>query len=462
MRYFPVFIDTQNMHCLIVGAGEVAARKLELILKSEATVTVVAPDICNTVAHYKDHPQVTLHQRKFEDEDLEGKKMVFVATSDNHLNADIHAKAKAKEILVNVVDNTPLCEFITPSIIDRSPLVIAMSSGGNAPVLLRYLRQKLESLIPASLSRLGSFSEKFREKVKNRLDNVTQRRYFWESVLEGDIAEEVVNGNDDIAEQKFLAALNAAEEEKAVEGQVYLVGAGPGDPDLLTFRALRLMQKADVVIYDRLVSPAILELVRRDAEKIYVGKAKSHHSVPQDEINALIAKEAKAGNRVVRLKGGDPFIFGRGGEEIQTLIKEGIDFQVVPGITAASGAATYAGIPLTHRDHAQSVVFATGHLKDDSIDLNFASLAQPNQTIVFYMGLTGLPIICQKLIEHGMSPDTPIGLIQQATLDTQKVVTATLATIMAHPETPNMKPPTLIIVGSVVSLHKELDWFTQN
>lgn len=462
MRYFPVFVDTQNMHCLIVGAGEVAARKLELILKSEATVTVVAPDICNTVAHYKDHPQVTLHQRKFEDEDLEGKKMVFVATSDNHLNADIHAKAKAKEILVNVVDNTPLCEFITPSIIDRSPLVIAMSSGGNAPVLLRYLRQKLESLIPASLSRLGSFSEKFREKVKNRLDNVTQRRYFWESVLEGDIAEEVVNGNDDIAEQKFLAALNAAEEEKAVEGQVYLVGAGPGDPDLLTFRALRLMQKADVVIYDRLVSPAILELVRRDAEKIYVGKAKSHHSVPQDEINALIAKEAKAGNRVVRLKGGDPFIFGRGGEEIQTLIKEGIDFQVVPGITAASGAATYAGIPLTHRDHAQSVVFATGHLKDDSIDLNFASLAQPNQTIVFYMGLTGLPIICQKLIEHGMSPDTPIGLIQQATLDTQKVVTATLATIMAHPETPNMKPPTLIIVGSVVSLHKELDWFTQN
>ena len=325
--------------------------------------------------------------------------------------------------------------------------------------MLRYLRQKLESILPANLSKLGSFSERFREKVKQSLSTVTERRYFWESVLEGDIAEEVTQGNDDKAEQKFLAALEDASEQKQTEGQVYLVGAGPGDPDLLTFRALRLMQKADVVVYDRLVSPQILELVRRDAEKIYVGKAKSHHTVPQQDINQILVDQAKAGNRVVRLKGGDPFIFGRGGEEIETLLAAGISFQVVPGITAAAGAGAYAGIPLTHRDHAQSVVFATGHLKDGTIDLNWQGLAQGNQTIVFYMGLTGLPIICEQLIKHGLSADTPIALVQKATTSDQKVLTATLSTIVSHPQLTEMKPPTLIIVGSVVSLQSKLNWF---
>ncbi|NVK55214.1 MAG: uroporphyrinogen-III C-methyltransferase [Alteromonadaceae bacterium] len=459
MRYFPLFIDTENLPCLIIGAGEVAARKLELLLKSHAQVKVVAPEVCATVRHLADSDQVTLCQRPFEDSDLADVRVVFVATSDEALNADIHAKATARNLLVNVVDNTPLCGFITPSIIDRSPIVVAMSSGGNAPVLLRYLRQKLESLIPANISKLGAFSERFRERVKHALSSVTARRYFWESVLDGDIAEEVTQGNTHRAEEKFTAALHAAAENKQTQGQVYLVGAGPGDPDLLTFRALRLMQKADVVIYDRLVSPQILELVRRDAEKVYVGKARSVHTLPQDDINQLLINYAKEGNRVVRLKGGDPFIFGRGGEEIQRLIAENIDFQVVPGITAAAGAGSYAGIPLTHRDHAQSVVFATGHLKDGSIDLNWRSLAQANQTIVFYMGLTGLPIICEQLVKHGLSADTPIALIRSATTQQQKVITGILSNINAHPELAQMKPPVLIIVGGVVSLQRQLDWF---
>ncbi|GEA08883.1 siroheme synthase [Alteromonas sp. KUL42] len=458
MDYFPLFLDARQLKVLIVGAGEVAARKLELIMKTPATITVVAPWVCDTVKQLANNEKVTLIVREFENGDLDGKDVVFVATDKADVNQHIHDIARAKKVLVNVVDNTPLCQFITPSIVDRSPIVIAMSSGGVAPVLLRYLRQKLETVLPANLSRLGAFSEKFREKVKQALNGVTARRYFWEDVLDGDIAEMVEKGQDKKADDAFEIALDAAAKDKKVQGQVYLVGAGPGDPDLLTFRALRLMQKADVVVYDRLVSPQILELVRRDAEKIYVGKAKSNHTLPQDDINQLMVDEAKKGNRVVRLKGGDPFIFGRGGEEIQTLIQQGIDFQVVPGITAASGASSYAGIPLTHRDHAQSVVFATGHLKDGTIDLNWPALAQKNQTAVFYMGLTGLPIICEKLIEHGIDASTPIALVQSATTEKQAVLTGTLSNIVAKQKEAQLQPPTLIIVGSVVSLHSELNW----
>ncbi|MEO9943814.1 siroheme synthase CysG [Paraglaciecola sp.] len=459
MKYFPIFLDTQDLTCLVVGAGEVAARKIELLLKTSAKITVVAPWVCDTVKRYATEGRVHLIERIFESDDLNDKQMVFVATDDSQINKGIHDEARALKILVNVVDNTPLCQFITPSIVDRSPIIIAMSSGGVAPVLLRYMRQKLESLIPQKISLLGQFSEKFRELVKQKLKTVTERRYFWEDVLDGDIAENVMQGNNQIAEQKFLEKLNS-DDASQTQGEVYLVGAGPGDPDLLTFRALRLMQKADVVVYDRLVSPEVLELVRRDAEKIYVGKAKSKHSVPQDEINELLAKQALAGNRVVRLKGGDPFIFGRGGEELETLIEHGVSFQVVPGITAANGAASYAGIPLTHRDHAKSVVFATGHLRDNSINLNWQGLAQPDQTIVFYMGLTGLPIICEQLVKHGMPANTPIAMVQSATTEQHKVVTGTFETIQEIAIKANIQPPALIIVGSVVSLHEKLNWFT--
>lgn len=459
MQYFPLFVDTQHTRALVVGGGEVAARKLELLLKTEATITLVAPWCCRTVISLCEQHGVERIERCFEDDDLSGKNLVFIATDDPAVNQHVHDLGHAQGKLVNVVDNTPLCKFITPSIVDRSPIIIAMSSGGVAPVLLRYLRQKLESVVPANISRLGAFSEKFRDAVKHALSSVTQRRYFWEDVLDGDIAEDVQQGREQQAGEKLQQLLNAYASDDSVTGQVYLVGAGPGDPDLLTFRALRLMQKADVVVYDRLVSKAVLELVRRDAEKIYVGKAKSRHTLPQDEINQLLVDEAKKGNRVVRLKGGDPFVFGRGGEEIQTLIEHDIGFEVVPGITAATGAASYAGIPLTHRDHAQSVVFATGHLKDDSIDLNWKGLAQPQQTLVFYMGLTGLPIISRELIRHGLQPDTPIALVESATLEHQQVVTGTLETIEKVAEEVDIKPPTLIIVGGVVELHEQLNWY---
>lgn len=461
MQYFPVFLDANHLRCLVVGAGEVGARKLELILKTPAQITVVSPEAVPTVTKLVNDNALTFHNRKFEDTDLDNINIVFVATDDESVNKYVHDLATHRGILVNVVDNTPLCKFITPSIVDRSPIIIAMSSGGVAPVLLRYLRQKLESVIPTHVSRLGEFSERFREKVKAKLPSVTARRYFWEDVLDGDIGESVVKNQMDKAEQDFDLALDVAGTEQHIQGEVYLVGAGPGDPDLLTFRALRLMQKADVVVYDRLVSDEILELVRRDAEKVYVGKARSNHSLPQEDINQLMVDEAKKGNRVVRLKGGDPFIFGRGGEEIQTLVSHDVSFQVVPGITAAAGAGSYAGIPLTHRDYAQSVVFATAHLKDDSIDLNWASLAQQNQTIVFYMGLTGLPIICEKLVEHGLKETTPIALIESATRENQRVVTGTLASITSDTLTKTIKPPTLIIVGGVVSLRKELSWFNE-
>lgn len=458
MQYFPIFLDTTDINCLVVGGGEVAARKVELLLKTSADITVVAPWVCDTLLKFAKQEKIQLIVRPYNESDLSDKQMVFVATDNSELNIQVHDQARAQKILVNVVDNTPLCQFITPSIIDRSPIIIAMSSGGVAPVLLRYLRQKLESVIPQKISLLGQFSEKFRESVKKRFKSVTERRYFWEDVLDGDIAENVLQGNQQLAERKFLEKLDSKQASKTV-GEVYLVGAGPGDPDLLTFRALRLMQKADVVVYDRLVSPEILELVRRDAEKIYVGKAKSKHTVPQNEINELLAKEALAGNRVVRLKGGDPFIFGRGGEELETLIEYGVNFQVVPGITAASGAASYAGIPLTHRDHAKSVVFATGHLQDNSINLNWKGLAQPDQTIVFYMGLTGLPIICEQLVKHGLNFTTPIAMVQSATTAQQKVVTGTLENIQQLADAAGITPPALIIVGSVVSLQQKLNWY---
>lgn len=459
MKYFPIFVDAEHIHCLVVGAGEVAARKCELLLKTPARITIVAPWVSETVEKLALSDKVTLIRREFDADDLANKQMVFVATDKQAINQAIHDQAHAQNILVNVVDNTPLCKFITPSIVDRSPIIIAMSSGGVAPVLLRYIRQKLESVIPHNIKRLGTFSEKFRDKVKRSLDNVTDRRYFWEKILDGDIGENVLQGNETQAQQQLDSALEKYASGDKPNGQVYLVGAGPGDPDLLTFRALRLMQKADVVVYDRLVSNEILELVRRDAEKIYVGKEKSNHTIAQQDINQLLADLAKEGKRVVRLKGGDPFVFGRGGEEIETLIDEGVEFQVVPGITAATGAASYAGIPLTHRDHAQSVTFTTGHLRDNSINLDWLSLVKPNHTLVFYMGLTGLPIICEQLIKNGMPGSTPIGLVQSATRGDQKVVTGTLNNIVENPETAKLKPPTLIIVGGVVSLHSKLNWF---
>jgi uroporphyrin-III C-methyltransferase/precorrin-2 dehydrogenase/sirohydrochlorin ferrochelatase len=335
--------------------------------------------------------------------------------------------------------------------------VIAISSGGDAPVLARLVRAKLESWIPATYGQLAQLAQRFRARVKTRFADLQARRIFWEEVFQGEVAEKVFSGQPQAAEQLLEAKLTS--ETATFRGEVYLVGAGPGDPDLLTFRALRLMQQADVVLYDRLVAPTILDMCRRDADRIYVGKRRAEHAVPQDDLNRLLVKLAREGKRVLRLKGGDPFIFGRGGEEIEELAAEGIPFQVVPGITAASGCAAYAGIPLTHRDHAQSVRFVTGHLKDGSADLPWTDLVAPGQTLVFYMGLVGLPTICEQLIAHGKDPATPAALVQQGTTLNQRVFTGTLQDLPQLVAEHEVHAPTLVIVGEVVALREKLAWF---
>jgi len=458
MDYFPVFIKLREQPCLIVGAGEIAARKIELLLKADAKISILAkassPQVTELVAKHK----LVYLEKAFEPEDLNGYKWVVSATDDRASNELVAKSAMARDIQVNVVDSPDLCTFIFPAIIDRSPIVAAVSSGGAAPVLARLLRAKIETVIPPAYGMLAGLAEKFRLAVKQTIKEPANRRIFWENNFQGSVAELVFSGKLHEAEQQLEQ--NLSKYEQGINcGEVYLIGAGPGAPDLLTFRALRLMQQADVVVYDRLVSPEILELARRDSEKIYVGKERQYHALPQESINTLLADLAKAGKRVVRLKGGDPFIFGRGGEEIETLMEQGINFQVVPGITAASGCSSYAGIPLTHRDHAQSCTFVTGHLKDNSINLNWAQLAAPNQTIVIYMGLIGLKKICQALIEHGSPKDLPIALVQQGTTSNQRVFTGTLESLPNAVIGQDIKPPTLIIIGTVVSLHDKLDWF---
>lgn len=458
MDYLPVFLNLKGQACLVVGAGEVAARKIELLASAGAAVTVIAKEISAQVFALLEPYELTICQKPFQTTDVSGFRLIVSATNDLETNRLVAQAADTQRIPVNVVDSPELCSFIFPAIIDRSPIVAAVSSGGSAPILARLLRAKIETVITPSYGKLAQLAEKFRHTVKQQIKEPSQRRVFWEDCFQGPVAELVFADREQDAEQTLQQNLVNYNETKT-QGEVYLIGAGPGAPDLLTFRALRLMQQADVVVYDRLVSPAILDLARRDSEKIYVGKQRENHSLPQESINLLLASLAKAGKRVARLKGGDPFIFGRGGEEIETLMQQGINFQVVPGITAASGCATYAGIPLTHRDHAQSCTFVTGHLKDGSINLNWTQLAAPNQTIVIYMGLVGLDKICQSLIEHGSPNDLPIALIQQGTTANQKVLTGTLQTLPAKVADQPIKAPTLIIIGTVVTLHDQLNWF---
>ncbi len=458
MDYLPIFIALRNKSCIVVGGGEIAARKVSLLRQAGAKVTVVAPSLGEALAREAVAGTVSHRAGEFVSADLEGATLVIAATDNEAVNRQVAEAAQARRIPINVVDNPELCSFVMPAIIDRSPLVLAVSSGGAAPVLARLLRARLESLIPASYGRLATLAGKFRDQVKKRFTRSADRRIFWEKILQGPIAEMVYSGQDAAAEAALQKALDS-ESGAPNRGEVYLVGGGPGDPDLLTFRALRLMQQADVVVYDRLVAPAVLELVRRDAERIYVGKERNNHALRQEEINHLLVRLAREGKRVVRLKGGDPFIFGRGGEEIATLAAEGIPFQVVPGITAAAGCAAYSGIPLTHRDHSQSVVFVTGHLQDGSVNLNWKALAQPQQTVVFYMGLHGVPTICRELVSHGLPPTTPVALVQQGTTPNQRVFTSTLQALPALVKKEDIKPPTLIIVGTVVNLHDQLKWF---
>ena len=457
MDFLPLFHNLRGRQALVVGGGEIALRKARLLAEAGARLRVVAPLIEDALRALVEQGSGELYERGYHERDLDDCVLVIAATDDEPLNARVSREAGARSLPVNVVDAPALCSVIFPAIVDRSPLMVAVSSGGDAPVLTRLMRARLETLIPAAYGRLAGLAQKFRGAVKQRFADVQQRRVFWEEVFQGSIAEQVLAGREAEAE-RLLADKLAGSAEREL-GEVYLVGAGPGDPDLLTFRALRLMQQADVVLYDRLVAPAIVDMCRRDAERIYVGKRRSEHALPQEQINRQLVALAKQGKRVLRLKGGDPFIFGRGGEEIEELAAEGIPFQVVPGITAASGCSAYAGIPLTHRDYAQSVRFVTGHLKDHSCDLPWGDLVAPGQTLVFYMGLVGLPMICEQLIRHGRTAETPAALVQQGTTRHQRVFTGTLADLPQLVAQHEVHAPTLVIVGEVVQLREKLAWF---
>tara|TARA_Y100001935_G_C17271080_1_gene491989 strand:+ start:13 stop:1452 length:1440 start_codon:yes stop_codon:yes gene_type:complete len=458
MQHLPIFFEIKQQLCLVIGGGEVASRKVSLLLRAQARVRVISPKICESLKKLRDDGEIETIEKTYSNDQLKGAILVIAATNDKSVNKKICLDARALNLPVNVVDNPSDGTFIMPSIIDRSPVIAAISTGGASPVLARLVKNRLESLIPHGYGRLASLADKFRNKVKKTLSNSADRRRFWDSVLQGSVAEHVFSGHMEKAEKIMEKELEKSSSHTGM-GEVYLVGAGPGDPDLLTFRALRLMQQADIVVYDRLVAKPILEMTRHDARRVYVGKERDKHAMRQEEINQFLADEAKDGFRVLRLKGGDPFIFGRGGEEIDTLAEQGVPFQVVPGVTAAAGCASYAGIPLTHRDHAQSVTFVTGHLKDNTMNLNWTQLSQPSQTIVFYMGLKGLPVISKELQSHGMPASMPAALVQQGTTQKQRVFTGTISTLPEIAKKEQPKAPTLIIVGEVVKLQDKLSWF---
>ena len=462
MQYFPIFLRLAGEPVLVVGGGEVAARKIDLLLRAQADVTVVAPELGPRLAALLNANAIAHVAAEFQPEHLNGMRLVIAATNRHAVNAWVAHQAESRGINVNVVDDRELSRFIMPAIIDRSPILAAVTSGGDAPVLTRRLREKLEAFLPHRLGELAKFSGNLRALVKQRLPDAPARRRFWEKFFDGPLAADVLAGRDHaIVARNIETSLVAAESRLHTQsgtGEVALVGAGPGDPGLLTLRALRVLQNADVVLYDRLVSNDVLDLARRDAERIYVGKA-AGSSGAQADINALLVKLAREGKRVCRLKGGDSFIFGRGGEELEALAEHGIRYEVVPGITAALGCAAYAGIPLTHRDHAQSLTFVTGHGKDGEMQVDWAALARPNQTVVFYMGLKSLGNIVTRLREHGAPETRAAAVVEQGTCAAQKVVTGTLATLERQVAMNGLDSPSLLIVGEVTRLHETLKWY---
>lgn len=456
MNYFPIFANLAGRPVLVVGGGSVAARKISLLLDAGAQVRVVANQLNAELSALAAENKILWLAEEFRAEHIRTVFLIIAASSDQALNRRVFQLAESCQKPVNVVDDRDYCSFIFPSIINRNPIQLAVSSSGSAPVLARLLREKLEALLPPSLGDMAEISGRWRDAVKAKLKSVTERRRFWEKQFNGRFAALVKNQQTAQAEQELAKQL----EQNYQGGFVSLVGAGPGDAGLLTLKGLQEIQQADVVLYDALVSDGILSLVRRDAERIFVGKRARGGRTPQEDTNALMVRLAREGRRVVRLKGGDPFVFGRGGEELETLARHQIPFSVVPGITAAVGATAYAGIPLTHRDYAQSAVFVTGHRKADAPDIEWQTLARSRQTLVIYMGALKAALIAERLQQHGRSPDTPAAVISQGTLPAQKTATGTLANLAELAETaPN---PALIVIGEVVGLHEKLAWFGEN
>ncbi|MCO7189793.1 siroheme synthase CysG [Pseudoalteromonas sp. XMcav2-N-2] len=456
MQYLPIFTKLDNKPVLVVGGGEVALRKIRALLKARADVTVLAPEFCDELKQLAVEGELHLKTAYFSADAVDSMALVIAATDNDDVNAQVRDAADARNIFVNVVDDQPKCSFIFPSIVDRNPITIAISSAGTAPVLARRLREKLETLIPQHIGPLAELVGGFRDKVKGRFKHFADRRQFWERVFDSHVVSKVQSGDTQGAQQQLHDMLNDTAEP---QGEVYVVGAGPGDPELLTLKALQLMQQADVVVYDYLVSDEIMELVRRDADLICVGKRAGHHSVKQEDTNQMLVELAQQGKKVCRIKGGDPFIYGRGGEEVQVLAAANIRYQIVPGITAAAGCSAYAGIPLTHRDHAQAIQFVTGHCKKEGQELDWQSLAKPNQTLAIYMGVIKSPHIQAQLLAHGRSERTPVAIVENGTRKSQRVVTTELGQLAAQIEANNIQSPALLIIGEVAALHQELAWF---
>ncbi|HEY4971097.1 MAG TPA: siroheme synthase CysG [Steroidobacteraceae bacterium] len=459
MNYFPVFFDLSGQKVLIVGGGEVALRKISLLERTGALITVVAPDIAPELMSRAAAGKVQLFIREFSPDDLQGARLVIVATSRRAVNRWIASLSESRNIPVNVVDDAQASRFIVPAIIDRDPVLVAVSTGGASPVLARRVRERLEALIPAGIGELASWLRTLRETSRRKLRQGGARRRFFEAIVDGPAARRFIAGDKQGATRIARSLLAATSAAPRASGEVTLVGAGPGDPELLTLKGLRALQDADVILHDRLVPPAVLDLARRDAQRICVGKAAGNIGSTQQEINALLIEHANQGKRVVRLKGGDPFVFGRGGEELQALAAARINFSVVPGITAALGAAAYAGIPLTHREHAHSVTFVTGHGQGHGPEPDWLALAMPGATAVFYMGLARLDRIVEMLLAHGAPGTRPAAIVAQGTASDQRVITATLATIRSIAAGANLQAPALLIVGDVVGLHSSLAWF---
>jgi uroporphyrin-III C-methyltransferase/precorrin-2 dehydrogenase/sirohydrochlorin ferrochelatase len=454
--YLPIFADLKQRPVLVVGGGEVAARKIDLLLRAGAQVRIVAQALSPELEQRKQAAEVSWLAQAFLPEQLDDVFLVIAATDDAALNAEVFEQANQRFVMANVVDDQPKCSFIFPSIVDRSPIVVAISSSGKAPVLARMLREKLETLLPTSLGQMADIAGRWRESVKTQFTSMRARRRFWEQAFAGRFASLASAGKLAEAEQALQQQLENAE-DISHSGNVTLVGAGPGDAGLLTLRGLQVMQQADVVLYDYLVSDEVLDLVRRDADKICVGKRAGSHSVAQEETNRLLVELALQGKKVVRLKGGDPFIFGRGGEELQAVQAAGIPFQVVPGVTAAAGATAYAGIPLTHRDHAQSVVFVTGHCKPEDNGIQWETLAKGKQTLAIYMGTLKAAEISQQLIANGRAAHTPVAVIGRGTRADQQVLTGTLDNLEHLAQ--QAPTPALLVIGEVVALHQQLAWF---
>ncbi|HEY8682826.1 MAG TPA: siroheme synthase CysG [Rhodanobacter sp.] len=459
MKLYPLFANLAHRAVLVVGGGAVAERKIAALLGAQAQVTVNASELTPQLQRWVSQGRIAHRRDAFQDGWLERIWLVVAATSDHELNRQIAALAGLRRIFVNVVDDAALSTFHVPAVIDRAPLTIAISSGGEAPMLARLLRERLESLLDHSLGALATLSAKLRKRIRVRHPQMAARRRFYEELFAGPVAALLRQGQPKAA---LAAAQNALATTPAkTAGSVVLVGAGPGDPGLLTLRALRALNEADVILHDRLVSAEVLELARRDAECIEVGKQAGQHRTSQDGIHALLLAHARAGMRVVRLKGGDPFVFGRGGEELEFLRAHNIPYEVVPGITAAVACAAYAGIPLTHRDHAQSVRFVTAHCQSSLDTLDWSALAQERQTLAVYMGVAELGTLQARLIQHGRATSTPFALIENGTHAAQRVVTGTLAQLTERAAVHAVRSPALLILGEVAALATALAWFGQ-